>query len=72
VNHRAYLVAQLGIAHDVLDDPSASDRARRRARCRINRTAKALQALPPVPQMKRGLDIDRTPVWLRPAARSAS
>lgn len=72
MTERRYLMAQLARAHDVLADPSASTLKRHAARCRINRTVKALRALPPIPRMRRGLEIDRIPVWLRPAARSHS
>lgn len=57
-----YLMRRLAAAHHVLrfdPDYRFSDQQRHRARCRLNRTLAIVRRLPPVPLMRRSLEVDR-------------
>jgi hypothetical protein len=61
----SYLTKRMAAAHAVLADLSASDQARRAARCRINRTLAIIRRLAPIPRMKRRLAVDKKSVRQR-------
>lgn len=53
-----YLSRRILAAHNVLNDPTSTDAQRHGARCRLNRSVDVLKRLPPIPAMKRRLQVD--------------